>query len=357
MTHDAPLSFSSIPASDVHRAAATARQKTLTKPEGSLGRLEEIAIQLASLGHDGAAASRPAAAILFASDHPVATRGVSAYPPAVTAAMTANFLRGGAAAAVAAARLGVPLAIVDVGVASPYATEPRAPQISWSRDEVADLPVGDLAVTDALPGDALPAAVRAGRRAVAALPRDTRVVLLGEMGIGNTTVAAAVAGALLEIGADAIVGAGTGVSGDALRIKRDVVAQALARVPSGASPEAVLRAVGGRDIAALVGAAGEAAARGMVVLVDGFIVSAAILALVRWCPAARARLIFAHRSGEQGHVAILNALDARPLLELDLRLGEGSGAFAALPLLDLACSLHHGMATFEEAGVPGKSPS
>ena len=357
MTRDAALSFASSPANETFRAAALARQRSLTKPEGSLGRLEELAVHLAALGPDGRAASRPAAAILFASDHPVAVRGVSAYPPAVTAAMTANFLRGGAAAAVAAALLDVTLAVVDVGVAAPYATEPKAPHISWRRDEVADLPVGDLAMEDALPGETLAAAVRAGRRAVAALPPGTRVLILGEMGIGNTTVAAAVAGALLGRAAEAMAGAGTGVEGDALVHKRAVVALALARVAVGASSEAVLRAVGGRDVAALVGAAAEAAARGMVVLVDGFIVTAAMLALVRWCPSVRPRLIFAHRSREQGHAAILTALDARPLLDLDLRLGEGSGAFAALPLLDLACALHHGMATFDEAQVPGKSPS
>ena len=355
MSAEAVLSFSIPLPNETYRAAAVARQRTLTKPEGSLGRLEDLAVELASLGRDGAAASRPAAAILFASDHPVAARGVSAYPPEVTAAMTANFLRGGAAAAVSAARLDVPLAIVDVGVASAYPTEQRASGISLTRDPVADLAAGDLAVEDALPGPLLAAAVAAGRRAVADLHPATRVVLLGEMGIGNTTVASAVVGALLGCGADAVVGPGTGVAGDVLARKRDVVAMALARVPLGATPWDVLRAVGGREVAALAGAAGEAAARGMVVLVDGFIVSAAMLALVRACPAARAHLLFAHRSREPGHAAILEALDARPLLDLGLRLGEGSGAFAALPLLDLACALHEGMATFEEARVPRKS--
>lgn len=357
MNSELPLSFVVKSPNAVYRDAALARQRSLTKPEGSLGRLEELAVTLASLGPDGAASSRPAAAILFASDHPVAARGVSAYPPEVTAAMTANFLRGGAAAAVLAARLDLPLAIVDVGVASAYPSEPRARQISWTRDPVADLPVGDLAVEDALPGATLAAAVSAGRRAVAALDGATRIVLLGEMGIGNSTVASAVAGALLECSADAIVGPGTGVTGDALAHKRSVLAMALARVRPGAPPWDVLRALGGRDVAALVGAAGEAAARGMVVLVDGFIVSAAMLALVRACPAVRPRLVFAHRSREPGHDAILHALDARPLLDLDLRLGEGSGAFAALPLLDLACALHQGMATFNDARVPGRLPS
>ncbi len=355
MSSEPDFAFFSIPPSEVFRDAALARQRTLTKPDGSLGRLEELAVQLASLGPDGAAASRPAAAILFVSDHPVAAHGVSAFPAEVTAAMTANFLRGGAAAAVAAASLDVSLSIVDVGVAARYPVESRAPHISFRRDEVANFPVGDLTIADALPSPTLAASIRAGRRAVAELPARTRVVVLGEMGIGNTTVAAAVAGALLGCSADAIAGPGTGVAGEVLARKRNVVAQGLARVRPGAGPAEVLLAVGGREIAALVGAAGEAAARGMVILVDGFIVSAAMLALVRWCPAARARLVFSHQSREPGHALVLSALDARPLLDLDLRLGEASGAFAALPLLDLACALHHGMATFEDAGVPGKS--
>jgi len=334
---------------------ARARQRSLTKPEGSLGRLESLAIALAARSEDGAPCSRPAAVVLFASDHPVAQRGVSAYPPAVTAAMVANFLRGGAAASVLAAHLELPMLVVDVGVGSPYECPPPRDGVRLVRDAVADLPVGDLTIEDALPRPTLEAAILAGRRAVDALAPATRVVILGEMGIGNTTVAAAVAGALLGLEADAIVGSGTGVDDVTLAIKRKVVAQALARVPRGASVEAVLQAVGGREIAALASAAGAAVERGMVVLVDGFIVSVAMLALVRAVPSAREGLVFAHLSREEGHRRVLEALGGEPLLDLAMRLGEASGALTALPLLDAACAIHRSMATFADASVPDRA--
>lgn len=354
------LHVSGIPALDpVHRSAALARQECLTKPAGSLGALEALAVELASVSRDGVPRSRPASAILFASDHPVATRGVSAYPQQVTAAMVSNFVRGGAAAAVLARHTGVDLLVVDVGVAHPYAVPARGdgqpgPSVRLVRDPVADAEVGDISFEDGMTTDTLSAALEAGRRAVAALDPTTRVVILGEMGIGNTTVAAAVAGVLLGHDAEAIVGAGTGVSGAALEAKKEIVRLAMARVAPGSDPARVLCAVGGRDMAALVGAAGEAAARGMTVLVDGFIVSVAMLALVRACADVRRHLVFSHRSREHGHHAVLEALGATPLLDLRLRLGEASGALAALPLLDLSCALHLEMATFAEAGVPDR---
>ncbi len=351
-----PFDFRIPTPNPLHRESALARQARLTKPQGSLGALEDVAVALAAISQDGVPRSRPVSAILFASDHPVATRGVSAYPQQVTAAMVSNFLSGGAAASVLAARIGADLLVVDVGVAHPYATEfdPGKRNVRFLREAVVDAMVGDISMEDGLPGETLGAAIQAGRRAVASLDPATRIVVLGEMGIGNTTVAAAIAGALLGCDAAAIVGAGTGVSGSAFAVKRDVVQAALDRVPAGSASADVLKAVGGREIAALVGAAGEAAQRGMTVLVDGFIVSAAMLALVRAVPDVRRHLIFAHRSQEAGHALVLEALDARPLLDLGLRLGEASGALAAVPLLDLACALHLEMATFETAGVPTK---
>ena len=198
-------------------------------------------------------------------------------------------------------------------------------------------------------------AVLAGAAAVDALPAGVLVLALGEMGIGNTTAASAVAAMLLDArggDADTLVGAGTGVSGAALARKRAVVRDALARVGKvGSSLEAVRR-LGGRDIAALFGAAARACERGMAILVDGFIVSTAVLALVRTAPAVRRSLFFAHRSAEPGHRRVLEAMEARPLLDLELRLGEASGALLALSLLDHACALHVRMATFASAGVP-----
>ena len=333
---------------------ARARQLRLTKPRGSLGLLEEIPVQLAGLQRTALPASRPAAAIVFASDHPVARHGVSAYPVEVTAAMLRNFAAGGAAASVLARELRVPLHIVDVGVrgAAHLAFEDGSRLV---RAPVAEDEVGDLRVEDAMSEATFARAVLAGAGAVDALPADVRVMVLGEMGIGNTTAASAVAAMLLNArgeDAEALVGAGTGVTGTALARKRAVVRDSLARVGQVHSPDEAVRRLGGRDIAALFGAAARACERGMAILVDGFIVSTAILALVRTAPATRGSLFFAHRSAEQGHRRVLEALDARPLLDLDLRLGEASGALLALPLLDHACALHAQMATFASAGVP-----
>lgn len=346
-----PAAHLSIPAPDLLAAAeARARQASLTKPAGSLGRLEDLAIQLASI-RGGEPESRPAEALIFAADHPVVKHGVSAYPAAVTAAMVENFVRGGAAASVLARRLAVGLTVIDVGVSTPYAHEVSGAGARLHRDPVADLPAGDLRVEDAMSSEVYARALAAGAAAVDRLDAGTRVVILGEMGIGNTTAAAAVAAALLGGDPALLVGLGTGVDPGALARKIEVVREAAERV-GGAAPHRVLQSVGGREIAAIVGAAGRAIERRMAVLVDGFIVSAAILALVRIEPLARRSLIFAHCSQEAGHARILAALDARPLLDLGLRLGEASGALTALPLLDLACALHREMATFDGAGVP-----
>jgi nicotinate-nucleotide--dimethylbenzimidazole phosphoribosyltransferase len=329
---------------------ARQRQTSLTKPAGSLGMLEELAIQLAAI-QGGPPTSRPAEAVIFVADHPVVKHGVSAYPAEVTAAMITNFVRGGAAASVLARRLGVGLSVVDVGVAAPYDRAVRGPGARLRRDPVADAAEGDLRVEDAMSAGVLASALAAGAAAIDALDADTRVVILGEMGIGNTTVASAVAAALLEGDPAELVGAGTGVDEATLARKIQVVRDAVARV-RGAGPLRILQAVGGRELAAIVGAAGRAVERRMAVLVDGFIVSAALLVLVRLEPRARRSLIFAHRSQELGHARLLAALDARPLLDLDLRLGEASGALLALPLLDAACALHSEMATFTDASVP-----
>lgn len=349
-----PLPRWNLPTLDAAAAdEARGRQATLTKPAGSLGRLEDLAVQLAAI-QGGPPASRPAEALIFAADHPVVKHGVSAYPAAVTAAMVENFVRGGAASSVLARRLGVGLTVVDVGVTTPYAREVSGPGARLHRDPVADLAEGDLRVEDAMSPEVYARALAAGAAAIDALDAGTRVVILGEMGIGNTTVAAAVAAALLGGDAAELVGKGTGVEGSALARKIEVVRDAAARV-RGAEPHRVLQAVGGRELAAIAGAAARAIERRMAVLVDGFIVSAAILALVRIEPMARRALLFAHRSEEPGHARILAALDARPLLDLGMRLGEASGALAALPLLDLACALHGEMATFASAGVPGRA--
>lgn len=334
---------------------ARAHQARLTKPAGSLGRLEELAVELAAIQHTDRPAARAAAAVLFASDHAVTRHGVSAYPAAVTRAMIGNFVQGGAAASVLSRAQNIPLCVVDVGVlpGEPGREPASLPTgVSAYRDPVADDPAGDICVEDAMSASTFERAIEAGRRAVAALSADTRVVLLGEMGIGNTTVASAVCAALLGGDPRELVGAGTGVAGHAFQTKQRVVHEAVARLGGESDALSIVRRAGGRDIAALVGAMAEAASRRMAVLVDGFISTAAALALVRALPAARPFLIFSHRSQERGHARVLEALDARPLLDLSLRLGEASGALLAYPLLELACAVHGNMATFESAAVP-----
>jgi nicotinate-nucleotide--dimethylbenzimidazole phosphoribosyltransferase len=267
--------------------------------------------------------------------------------------MVHNFVGGGAAASVLCKRQEIQLCVVNVGVAMP-------PVEGVARAPSADMPAGDLRLEDAMPLATFDAALAAGRAAVSSLPAAPRVLLLGEMGIGNTTCASAVAAALLGLPAADTVGAGTGVDDAGRARKLAVVSDALARLPADVAPLEVLRRVGGRELVALAGAALEAAERGVAVLVDGFIVSAALLAAARHEPGLVDYLIPAHCSREPGHQLLLEALfgpAAHPLLDLDLALGEGSGALLAFPLLELALATHADMATFDAAGVPDREPS
>ena len=347
----------SLPAPSAESAEiARARQARLTKPRGSLGRLEEVAVQMAAWQAEALPLSRPASLLIFAADHPVTQHGVSAYPQEVTAAMVRNFVHGGAASSVLARRLRVSMMVVDVGVAHPYEVEGpgRDPNVEWVREPLSDAWVGDLRVEDAMDESTLSEALAAGMRAVDCLEEPTRVLLLGEMGIGNTTPAAALHAALLGCSPERMVGYGTGISQEGWEQKCRVVRDALARLRS-RDPWHLLMALGGREIAAMVGAAARALQRRMVILVDGFVVSSAMHLLLHLHPELRAGMIFAHRSQEPGHALVLEALKAEPLLDLQMRLGEGSGALSALPLLDLACEVHRSMATFAEAAVPEKS--
>lgn len=336
--------------SSAHREAARVRQSELTKPAGALGRLEALAIDLAGMQHT----ERPRAArvpiVVFAGDHGIVAQGVSAYPQGVTIAMMANFAAGGAAISVLARELGSSLEVVDAGTLA----EAPLPGV------VTDKPrrgTRDFSTQAALETADVAFACGCGERAVmrAAAPAPDLLVL-GEMGIGNTTSAAAIASALLRTGAEATAGHGTGLDAAGRARKARLIDAALARHElAGASPERILCAVGGLEIAAIAGAVIAAAQRRIPVVVDGFIVSVAALVALRLNPSCRPYLIFSHRSAEAGHRLVLEALDARPLLDLDLRLGEGSGAALALPILRLACALHNQMATFAEAAVPDRT--
>lgn len=334
-----------------HKALAEARQAQLTKPAGSLGRLEELATGLAALQRTDRPRAERTPIIVFAGDHGVTEQGVSAFPSAVTVQMLANFAGGGAAIAVLARALGQTLAVIDAGT---FAAEP-VPGVLTDKPRRG---ARNFTLEAALEPSELAHALGCGRRAVEQAAAGADMLLLGEMGIGNTTSAAAIVCALTGGDPAAVAGAGTGLDDAGRRHKADVIARGLRRHGLGkeiSAPETALCAVGGLEIAAMTGAIVAAAQKGIPVLIDGFIVSAAALAAARFNPGCRAWMIFSHQSAERGHRIVLDELDARALLDLDLRLGEGSGAALALPLVRLACALHNDMATFAEAAVSNRS--
>jgi nicotinate-nucleotide--dimethylbenzimidazole phosphoribosyltransferase len=328
-------------------AAAEARQGQLTKPPGSLGRLEALALRLAGMQRVERPSLQRLHISVFAADHGVAAEGVSAFPQEVTVAMIANFAHGGAAISVLAKSLGATLEVVDVGAVS---EPPALPGVVSAR---AGNGTANFATEEAMSESQLAAALQAGREAVArAIAAGAQLFIGGEMGIANTTSATAITAALLQRPATALAGPGTGISAEGVNHKAEVIERALAlhREAMG-SPLEVLRCVGGFEIAALCGAYIAAAQQGLPVLVDGFISSSAALCALRINPAIAPWLMLSHASAEPGHAAMVEAIGEQPLLDLGMRLGEGSGAASCVPLLRLACELHANMATFAEAGV------
>jgi nicotinate-nucleotide--dimethylbenzimidazole phosphoribosyltransferase len=320
------------------------------KPPRSLGRLEAVAIQLAVLQQTLEPRVEKGRILLFGADHGVAVEGVSAFPREVTGQMMRTFSSGGAAVTVLARALGLEMDIVDVGV---DADLPELPGVTVARVRRGSR---NFLHEPALTAGELDAALEAGcaavRRAAAA---GVDAVGLGEMGIGNTTAAAALLSALTGAPAKETVGRGTGLDDRGLAAKQAVVAAALERHAGRfADPRGALAAVGGLEIAAIAGAAIEAGRRRLAVLVDGFISTVGALAAVRIEPAIRPALFFAHRSAEAGHRLALSALDGTPLLDLDMRLGEGTGSVLAFPILKGAASVLREMATFSQAGVSEK---
>jgi nicotinate-nucleotide--dimethylbenzimidazole phosphoribosyltransferase len=327
--------------------AARRRQDQLTKPRGSLGRLEDLAIRLAGLQGTAMPTADPVQILQFVSDHGVAAEGVSLFPQAVTMQMLHNIARGGAAISVMAKELGARMEIIDLGTVS----DPGP--LAGVRAERLGPGSGNIAREPAMTAGQLACALNAGRAAVErAMASGAKLIIGGEMGIANTTPAAALACALLDLPPQDLVGPGTGLNAAGVAHKIAVVAAALAlHVTPDSPPLERLRRLGGFDIAALTGVYLTAAQRGVPMLIDGFIVSAAALTAVRLQPAARDWMLFSHGSAEPGHRRILDALAADPLLDLGLRLGEASGAAMAVPLLRMACAIHRNMATFAEAGV------
>jgi nicotinate-nucleotide--dimethylbenzimidazole phosphoribosyltransferase len=330
----------------------------LTKPPGSLGRLETLAVDLAVLTGEPFPRVSPPGVLVFAADHGVAVEGVSAFPQSVTAQMVANFVAGGAAINVFARGIGARLEVIDVGVAAVLLRDgdkhKRGNQpLHKLVDEKVRAGTANFVEHDAMSvseaEQAIAAGIRAAERAVGA---GCRCLVVGEMGIANTTASSALLAVLTGEPMSRLVGSGTGIDAERLAHKQAVIERAIAaRAPDPADPLAVLAKLGGLEIAAMVGAYLGGAARRVPLLVDGFIATTAALLACRLSPAVRDYLIFGHRSREPGHAHALAALGAHPLLDLELRLGEGTGAALAFPLLEAACRMLTEMATFEAAGV------
>ncbi|MBV6826891.1 nicotinate-nucleotide--dimethylbenzimidazole phosphoribosyltransferase [Pseudomonas sp. PD9R] len=326
---------------------AQARQRQLTKPAGSLGQLESVAVQLAGLQGQVKPNLDQLWISIFAGDHGVVAEGVSAFPQEVTGQMLHNFVSGGAAISVLARQLGASLEVVDLGTVTPSLKLPG----------VRHLNIG-AGTANFVQGPAMSQAqgelaLQAGRDSVLrARAAGAQLFIGGEMGIGNTTAASALACALTQCPVGHLTGPGTGLNAAGVSHKAQVIERALALHAAQRSDALqTLFNLGGFEIAALVGAYLACAQEGVAVLVDGFICSVAALVAVRLNPQSRQWLLFGHRGAEPGHRHVLEALGAEPLLDLGLRLGEGSGAALAVPLLRLACDLHGQMATFAEAAV------
>jgi nicotinate-nucleotide--dimethylbenzimidazole phosphoribosyltransferase len=328
-------------------AEARARQAGLVKPPGSLGRLEELAIQVAGITGQPRPSRQRKAVLVFAGDHGVTREGVSAYPSAVTPLMVDAFVRGVAAVSVLARGVGARLRVVDVGVDAEFPTDLPIVHRKVARG------TASFAEGPAMEREIVVAALGVGAAVVAEeVSRGVDLLALGEMGIGNTTAAAALAAALLEVDPERVVGRGTGLDDAGVRRKVEVVRRALAtNRPSAADPIGVLAAVGGLEIAALAGAILQAGAARVPVLVDGYICGIAALVACRIAPAVTRYLIAAHRSAEPGHQLVLADLGLTPLFDLGMRLGEASGATLALAIVDAALATHDDMATLADVGI------
>lgn len=340
---------------EVSQQLASARQQQLTKPPGSLGRLEQVAIKLAGLQGTPNPVVNNVAISIFAADHGVALEGVSAFPQVVTGEMVRNFAGGGAAIAVLARHLGAQLRVANLGTVNPL--EP----IAGVDDCRIAAGTANLLQQPAMIDEQLHQALAIGRQHVDdALQTGCQLFIGGEMGIANTTSASALACALLQRPAQGLVGPGTGIDPATQEHKQYIIDAALERHGfiglSNPDPLRCLKTYGGFEIAALTGAYLRAGQRGLTVLVDGFIASTAALAAVMVNPFIAPWLLLSHHSAEPGHQVVIDALVERfqllpPLLDLNMRLGEASGAAVVVPMLQLACALHNEMATFDSARV------
>jgi len=322
---------------------------TKTKPPGSLGQIEALALQMAIAQQTDNPVADPARLLLFAGDHGLVEEGVSTWPSEVTAQMVLNFLDGGAAANVFARANGMDISVIDAGVLAELPDHPdlfRANIRKGTRNAFKE---------NALTLEEVSAALVFGEELASdEVSVGTRVIALGEMGIGNTSSAALLTHAIEGIDLETLTGPGAGLDGEGVNRKLEILKKTAARRPGLLKPIDALCAFGGLEIACMTGALIGAAQANAVVLVDGFIATSAALCALRMHPELSGNVVYAHKSSEPGHVAMLEALGATPLIDLELRLGEGSGALLAFPLLRCACAMLNEMATFESASISGK---
>ena len=331
----------------ITREDIQARLDSLAKPVGSLGRLEALAVELAMASQSLTPLTRPRRLVLFAADHGVVAQGVTLWPSTVTTAMVETILRGKASSTALAQTNGVDVRVVDAGMAQPT----RPPWPAHFNAAAVARGTTDLSRGPAMSVDQFNSAWALGEaEAQAAIKAGHRLLIAGEMGIGNTTAAACLTHALTGINADTATGSGAGADAAMRAIKRDIVAAAVAAL-GGRTDKAALAAIAGLEIAAIAGFYAAAARQGIPVLLDGYVTTSAALIAERLCPGTRAAMIAGHLSAEPGHRAALAQLGLTPVLEWQMRLGEGSGALVALPLLDSAAAILRDVARLADLGV------
>jgi nicotinate-nucleotide--dimethylbenzimidazole phosphoribosyltransferase len=346
---------------DIHDATLTAALQHVldhkTKPQGALGRLELLALQIGQILGSTAPVLEAPQMVVFAADHGLVARGVSAFPSDVTWQMVENFLAGGAAVSVLSRQNSIALTVVDCGVNHDFLAGLPAgstrPGLQVRKVKGAEAGTADASAGPAMTSTQCAAALEQGRELVRGLPGNA--LLLGEMGIGNTSAASLILARLGGLDIAMCTGAGTGLDAAAVQRKTQVLREVLHRHASAVAPLDVLATMGGFEIATMVGAVMQAAQERRVVVVDGFIASSALVVATALQPLVLQRCIFAHRSDERGHAHMLQHLGVQALLDLGLRLGEGSGAALAWPLLQSACTILRDMASFTSAGVSEKS--
>lgn len=347
-----PFAVPAVPSlSQELREAARRKIDGKTKPLGSLGRLEDVAVRMAMIQNSLNPAVRASQLVVFAADHGVAREGVSAFPAAVTPQMVHNFLAGGAAINVLCRQGGIGLLVADLGVDADFAPHPLLVDAKVRRGS------RNLAAERALSPDELAQALANGGRVFAerVAPQAVDIAAVGEMGIGNTTSASAIIACACRLSPREVTGRGTGIDDQRLALKVKVIEDALAKHrPDPSDGLDILGAVGGLEIAGMAGFILAAAAAGTPVVLDGLIATAAGLAAALIRPAVKDYLFSGHRSVEAGQAAALKLLGLEPLIDLGFRLGEGTGAALAIHLVDAACRVMCEMASFEEAGVSGK---